>query len=71
MKYNVTIDFEPMIIEVELDRELKGDELLEAVMPTVQGLDDDGFLQHTEHWVGKISVDDADDPLVEHVLYEV
>lgn len=50
MKYEVTIDFEPLVVEVEID----GDFDIEKVIKEVQQLDEDGEIYHSDHWIGLV-----------------
>jgi hypothetical protein len=49
-KYEVTIDFEPLVVQVEID----GDFDIEKIIKEVVQLDEDGEIYHNGHWIGLV-----------------
>lgn len=55
--YEVTIEFEPMRVEIELDGEFN----IESIKQLAVQLDGDGQIYHDDWWVGYVEDENGDE----------
>ena len=53
--YEVTIEFEPMVVRIELDHEFD----IESIKQLAVQMDGDGQIYHEEWWVGYVEDDNG------------